>query len=70
MALLAANPGQVFTRAQIFEHIWGVDSEVDESSITVFMRKIREKIEENPSEPKYLLTVQRVGYKMADRVKE
>lgn len=36
------------------------------NSITVFVRKIREKIEENPSEPKYLLTVQRVGYKMAD----
>ena len=44
LALLAANPGQVFTRAQIFEHIWGVDSEVDENSITVFMRKIREKM--------------------------
>ena len=67
LALLAANPGQVFTRAQIFEHIWGVDSEVDESSITVFMRKIREKIEENPSQPKYLLTVWRVGYKFAER---
>lgn len=67
LALLAANPGQVFTRAQIFEHIWGVDSEVDESSITVFMRKIREKIEENPSQPKYLITVWRVGYKFAER---
>lgn len=67
LALLAANPGQVFTRAQIFEHIWGVDSEVDESSITVFMRKIREKIEENPSQPQYLLTVWRVGYKFAER---
>ena len=67
LALLAANPGQVFTRQQIFAHIWGEDSEVDESSITVFMRKIREKIEENPSQPKYLLTVWRVGYKFAER---
>ena len=40
---------------------------MDESSITVFMRKIREKIEENPSQPKYLLTVWRVGYKFAER---
>ena len=67
LALLAANPGQVFTRQQIFAHIWGEDSEVDESSITVFMRKIREKIEENPSQQKYLLNVWRVGYKFAER---
>ncbi|MDE8703660.1 helix-turn-helix domain-containing protein, partial [Adlercreutzia equolifaciens] len=62
LALLAANPGQVFTRAQIYELIWGADSSVDESTITVFMRKIREKIEDYPSQPKYLLTVWRVGY--------
>ena len=68
LALLAANPGQVFTRGQIYEHIWGSESDVDESSITVFMRKIREKIEDNPSRPKYLLTVWRVGYKFAERV--
>ena len=68
LALLAASPGQVFTRAQIYEHIWGGDSDVDESSITVFIRKIREKIEDNPSQPKYLLTVWRVGYKFAERV--
>ena len=68
LALLASNPGQAFTRGQIYEHIWGRDSSVDESSITVFMRKIREKIEDNPSQPKYLLTVWRVGYKFAERV--
>ncbi len=67
LAFLATNPGKVFTRAQIQEYIWG-EGQVDakSNSITVFIRKIREKIEENPSEPKYLLTVQRVGYKMAD----
>ena len=68
LALLASNPGQAFTRGQIYEHIWGRDSNVDESSIAVFMRKIREKIEDNPSQPKYLLTVWRVGYKFAERV--
>lgn len=68
LALLASSPGQVFTRNQIYEHIWGRDSGVDENSITVFMRKIREKIEDNPSKPKYLLTVWRVGYKFAERV--
>ncbi|MEG1827777.1 MAG: response regulator transcription factor, partial [Gordonibacter sp.] len=65
VAFLASNPGKVFTRSQIQEYIWGEgEADVKTNSITVFVRKIREKIEENPSEPKYLLTVQRVGYKM------
>ena len=67
VAFLATHPGKVFTRGQIQEYIWGEgEADVRSNSITVFVRKIREKIEENPSEPKYLLTVQRVGYKMAD----
>ncbi len=66
VAFLAANPGKVFTRDQISEYIWGQAEGKDSNSITVFVRKIREKIEDNPSEPKYLLTVQRVGYKMTD----
>ena len=65
LALLAESPGEVFTRRRIYEHLWGEVAEVDENSITVFMRKIREKIEDNPSEPRYLLTVWRVGYKLA-----
>jgi DNA-binding response OmpR family regulator len=68
LALMMANPGQVFSRNQIFEHIWGESSPSEENSITVFIRKIREKIEENPSEPRYLLTVWRVGYKFAEHV--
>jgi DNA-binding response OmpR family regulator len=68
LALLAANPGKVFTRNQIYEHIWGTPSEITEDSITVFMRRIREKIEDNPSKPVYLLTVWRVGYKFAEHL--
>ena len=66
LELLASDPGAVFTRDQILEALWGSKEAADPNSITVMVRKIREKIEENPSEPKYLLTVQRVGYKMAD----
>lgn len=65
LALLAESPGEVFARRRIYEHLWGEAAEVDENSITVFMRKIREKIEDNPSEPRYLQTVWRVGYKLA-----
>lgn len=66
LALLAANPGQVYTRQQIYEHIWGEGAVVDTNSITVFIRRIREKIEDNASQPKYLLTVWGVGYKFAE----
>lgn len=68
LALFAANPGKVYTRQQVFEHIWGEDGSVDANSITVFIRRIREKIEDNASKPKYLLTVWGVGYKFADRL--
>ncbi|WP_319638213.1 response regulator transcription factor [Eggerthella sinensis] len=68
VALLASSPGKVFTREQILEHIWGQSSDTDLRSITVFVRKIREKIEDNPSTPRYLLTVWRVGYKFCDEV--
>ena len=66
LALLAESPGEVFTRRRIYEHLWGEVAEVDENSITVFMRKIREKIEDDPSKPRYLVTVWRVGYKLAE----
>ena len=68
LELLAGDPGSVFTRDQIMEHVWGDRDGADPSSITVFVRKIREKIEDDPSKPRYLITVWRVGYKLADRL--
>ena len=68
LELLATDPGSVFTRDQIMEHVWGSLDAADPSSITVFVRKIREKIEDDPSKPRYLITVWRVGYKLADRL--
>ncbi len=68
LELLASDPGSVFTRDQIMEHVWGDKDGADPSSITVFARKIREKIEDDPSKPRYLITVWRVGYKLADRL--
>ena len=66
LALLASDPGAVFTRKQILAALWGDDASADPNTITVLVRKIREKIEDDPSKPKYLLTVWRVGYKLAD----
>ncbi len=63
LLLLALHPHQVFTREQIFERIWGYNEFGDISTITVHIRKIREKIEQNPSSPNYIKTVWGVGYK-------
>lgn len=65
LLFLALNPHQVFKREQIFEKIWGYNEYGDISTITVHIRKIREKIEKNPSSPKFIKTVWGVGYKFA-----
>ena len=63
IAYMAKHSGQVFTREQLFQRIWGEDYIGYSNTITIFVRKIREKREEVPSKPKYLLTVGGVGYK-------
>ncbi len=60
---LARHPRQVFTRSQLLDHVWGYEFEGDSSTITVNIRRLREKIERDPSQPRYILTVWGVGYK-------
>jgi DNA-binding response OmpR family regulator len=60
---LARHPRQVFTRDQLLEAVWGLSDFIDPSTVTVHIRRLREKIEVNPSDPKHLLTVWGVGYK-------
>ena len=60
---MARHPRQVFSRTQLLEHVWGFSDYVDPSTVTVHVRRLREKIEEDPSEPRWLLTVWGVGYK-------
>lgn len=61
--LLAQHPRQVFTRNHVLERVWGISDYIDPSTVTVHIRRLREKIEPDPSTPKYLLTVWGVGYK-------
>lgn len=61
--LLARHPRQVYTREQLLERIWGGAAYIDPSTVTVHIRRVREKIEANPSDPKRLVTVWGVGYK-------
>lgn len=63
LAFMASHPGEVFTREQILNFLWGEDNSKDLNTVTVFIRKIREKIEDDPPKPRYILTVWRVGYK-------
>lgn len=66
LALMADHPGKVFTREDLIESIWGKEYEAGAISIPVYVRRIREKIEEDPSSPKYLQTVWRFGYRLGD----
>ncbi|WXR61874.1 response regulator transcription factor [Peptostreptococcaceae bacterium AGR-M142] len=64
LLLMARNLNKVFSKEEIFEKVWSVDSLGDISTVTVHIRKIREKIESNPSEPKYIETLWGVGYRI------
>ena len=61
--LLGSNPHQVYTRDQLLERIWGGTAYIDAGTVTVHVRRLREKIEADPSSPKHILTVWGVGYK-------
>lgn len=63
LLFLAQHPRQVFTRDQLLEHVWGFSEYVDPSTVTVHIRRLREKVEEDASQPIWLLTVWGVGYK-------
>jgi two-component system response regulator ResD len=61
---LARHPGQVFSRDQLMETVWDYSFYTDTSTVTVHVRRLREKIEETPSEPRLLQTVWGVGYRL------
>ena len=61
--LLARHPKQVFTREQLLERVWGGAQYIDPGTVTVHVRRLREKIEEDASKPARLLTVWGIGYK-------
>jgi DNA-binding response OmpR family regulator len=67
LAFLAAHPNIVFSKDHLFERLWSADAIGDSSTITVHIRKIREKIEDDPSEPRYIETVWGVGYRFKNQ---
>jgi DNA-binding response OmpR family regulator len=61
--LLASHPGRVFKRQTLLDRVWGEDAYVDDRTIDVHIRWLREKIEPVPGKPQYLITLRGVGYK-------
>jgi len=64
LAFLADNPRRVFGRDQLMSRVWGYEAALDTGTVTVHVRRLREKIETEPSEPLHLQTVWGVGYRL------
>jgi DNA-binding response OmpR family regulator len=64
LAFLVRHPGKSFTKAELLRRVWGWDFG-DSSTVTVHVRRLREKIENDPSDPRLVLTVPRTGYRFA-----
>ena len=66
LRMLMAYPGRVLERATLLDQVWGEDEFLDQGTLDVHIRRLREKIEENPGTPMRILTIRGVGYKFAD----
>jgi two-component system, OmpR family, response regulator len=66
LLFFAKNPGRVFSRVQLLERVWGYNHDGYEHTVNSHINRLRSKIEQDPSNPKYVITVWGVGYKFAD----
>jgi DNA-binding response OmpR family regulator len=62
----ASHPGQVFSRAQLLDAVWGYTHEGYEHTVTTHINRVRAKVEQDPMQPRYILTVRGAGYKFRD----
>jgi two-component system response regulator RegX3 len=63
LELLLRNAGRVLTRGQLIDRVWGADYVGDTKTLDVHIKRLRSKIEPDPTNPKFLLTVRGLGYK-------
>lgn len=66
LVYLMQNRGKVVDKNELFDQVWGYYSDTEMSSLNVYIRWLREKLEDDPKEPKYIKTVWRVGYKFGE----
>jgi two-component system response regulator RegX3 len=64
LEMLLRNPGRVLTRGQLIDRVWGSDYVGDTKTLDVHVKRLRAKIEPDPAQPKYLVTVRGLGYKL------
>lgn len=64
----ASHPGQVFSRVQLLDQVWGYNHDGYEHTVNSHINRLRAKIEQDPSDPKYILTIWGVGYKFSDKL--
>jgi two-component system, OmpR family, response regulator RegX3 len=64
LEMFLRNPGRVLTRGQLIDRVWGSDYVGDTKTLDVHVKRLRAKIEPDPSDPKYLVTVRGLGYKL------
>lgn len=63
LVLFSSNPNRVFSKAELLDRIWGMDSLGDIATVTVHIGRLREKVELVPSNPQYIVTIWGVGYR-------
>lgn len=66
LKLFLSNPNRVFTKAQIFNSVWENEYLNDDNTVMVHIKRLRNKIENNPNEPKHIITVWGIGYKLGE----
>ena len=66
LLFLMQNPGHVYSRDHLLDYVWGQDSFVGARTVDVHIRRLREQIETDASQPQYIITVWGVGYKFTD----
>ncbi len=64
LEMFLRNPGRVLTRGQLIDRVWGADYVGDTKTLDVHVKRLRAKIEPEPGEPRYLVTVRGLGYKL------
>ena len=66
LLFLASQPGQVFTREQLMDSVWDYTYAADSSTVTVHIRRLRQKVEIDPEKPRYIKTIWGIGYKFEE----
>lgn len=64
LRFLCENPNQIFSVSYLYERIWGLESMGDENTVMVHIRRLRQKIEKNPNDPKRIINIRGMGYKL------